>query len=342
MTKKVKPTRRDRRAVRDGPRTMLMIRVKYLGSGGDPASYCNEQCMRDNAWNGISGHLDGMIRESSYGKVSFPQSSGRVTSVQVSKYISSQQGCPVEQMKNDADAQLRNQGVNLNSYDHRVYYIPANTPGCGWAGLAYVGGSISWMKHRNPTLFAHEIGHNLGLHHASLDRNNDGQSESEYGDHSAIMGNDLAWRGFLGANRYSLGWVPTSNVFQWDRVCTASSIGQIRIHALNRSPGHGGAYALMRFTRNSGGNYFVTLRANEGYDKTMKTQWRDQVQVKYMVGTRTYHVSALPAGQTFTDGSTQITALSISNGIATVRICNNGNTGNNNHQQPAAAVQYRG
>lgn len=75
---------RGRRAVRDGPRSMLMINVGYLGSGGEPSSYCGEGCMAQNAWTG-QGTLDGMIRESSYGKVQFPQSQGRVVSTSTSR-----------------------------------------------------------------------------------------------------------------------------------------------------------------------------------------------------------------------------------------------------------------
>jgi len=223
-------------------------------------------------------------------------------------------------MKDAADQQLAAMGITPTSYDHRVYYIPDSTPGCAWAGLSYVGGGVSWMKHANPTLFAHEIGHNLGLHHASLDTNNDGASESEYGDHSAIRGNDLAWRGLLGANRYSLGWLPSSSVFEWDRSCATNAVGQVKIHALTQPPGFGGAYAVMRFPRSSGGNYFVSLRANEGYDRTMNPRWRGQVQVKYMIGTRTYHVKALPAGQQFTDGGIRIKVNAVS-GSATVQMC---------------------
>lgn len=63
---------------------MLMINVGYLGSGGEPSSYCGEGCMAQNAWTG-QGTLDGMIRESSYGKVQFPQSQGRVVSTSTSR-----------------------------------------------------------------------------------------------------------------------------------------------------------------------------------------------------------------------------------------------------------------
>ena len=330
----LKTPSRSRRALRNGARTMLMINVVYGGNGGNPAQYCGESCMTQNAWTSTQGHLDGMIRESSYGKVSFPQSSGRVITVNLgTKQISQQYNCPVEQMRQDADAAIQQQGIlssqALDQYDHRVYYIPESTPGCQWAGLAYIGGSISWMKHGNPTLFAHEIGHNLGLHHASLDENNDGTKESEYGDHSAIMGNDLAWRGLLGANRLSLGWISTTNVYQWDRTCTANSLGQVRIHTLTQSPGYQGAYTLLKFSRGltGGGDYYVSLRTNEGYDSTMKTKWRDQVQVKYMVGTRTNHVSAMPTGGTFSDGTVNLRVIGISDGVATVQICDNGNTG---------------
>jgi hypothetical protein len=91
-------------------------------------------------------------------------------------------------------------GVNLSQYTQAQYVIGPGAP-CGWAGLAYVPGTTSWV---NGTIqlrvIAHEYGHNLGAHHASsLDcRNTDGQrvalsvnnlcGASEYGDPYDVMG----------------------------------------------------------------------------------------------------------------------------------------------------------
>lgn len=67
-------------------------------------------------------------------------------------------------------------GVNLDAYDHVSFYFPYNA-NCHWAGLGEVGKvpgrtwSYSWINGLDYSwLFAHEIGHNMGVHHAaSLD-----------------------------------------------------------------------------------------------------------------------------------------------------------------------------
>ncbi len=99
-----------------------------------------------------------------------------------------------------ANAAARAAGVNLSQYTQYQYVIGPGAP-CGWAGLAYVPGTTSWV---NGTIqlrvIAHEYGHNLGVHHASsLDCRDTGGHRvalsvnnlcgaSEYGDPYDVMG----------------------------------------------------------------------------------------------------------------------------------------------------------
>ena len=66
-----------------------------------------------------------------------------------------------------ANAAASTVGVDLAGYQHRIYLFP-NVAACGWAGAADMPGSDSVI---NGTLsvrvIAHELGHNLGAHHAS-------------------------------------------------------------------------------------------------------------------------------------------------------------------------------
>ena len=77
----------------------------------------------------------------------------------------------------------------LANYDKIIYLFPDN-PSCGWIGLGEVGGDETWINGVNDSeLYAHELGHNVGLGHASskdcgtkaID-NYASCSNSEYGD----------------------------------------------------------------------------------------------------------------------------------------------------------------
>jgi hypothetical protein len=88
---------------------------------------------------------------------------------------------------------------------------------CKFGGLAYLGcgggGCRAWVRRFDPTkLWAHELGHLTGLHHASLDPNDDNVIDDEYGDFSCPMGSDPSWRRYHAVHRYQNGWLTAGNV----------------------------------------------------------------------------------------------------------------------------------
>jgi len=108
--------------------------------------------------------------------------------------------CDPNGFANMAQNAARAAGVDLSQYTQYQYVFGPGAP-CGWAGLAYVPGTTSWI---NGTIqlrvISHEYGHNLGVHHASsLDcRDAAGHrvalsvnnlcGASEYGDPFDVMG----------------------------------------------------------------------------------------------------------------------------------------------------------
>ncbi len=85
-------------------------------------------------------------------------------------------------------------GAPLSTYQYTVYAFPS-APACGWAGLAYMPGTESWINNAmNLRVVAHELGHNFGTHHASTLAcgtavfASSGCATSEYGDPFTVMG----------------------------------------------------------------------------------------------------------------------------------------------------------
>lgn len=66
-----------------------MARLIYAEAAPD---YCDEGCMRDNMWTG-KYNVNVLFQESSQGKVSFPESEGKIVSVLINKDAASEKLC---------------------------------------------------------------------------------------------------------------------------------------------------------------------------------------------------------------------------------------------------------
>ena len=106
-------------------------------------------------------------------------------------------GCAYTTWASQARSKATAAGVNLSAYQYVVYAFPQATS-CGWAGLAYLPGTSSWINGAMTLrVVSHEVSHNLGVHHASTlacttsgARTTFGDSctQSEYGDPFTVMG----------------------------------------------------------------------------------------------------------------------------------------------------------
>src|SRR5262249_50236521 len=101
--------------------------------------------------------------------------------------------CTSSDMAHWADAAVqaaKAQGVPVDLYQHKLFLLPNEVPCAGGVGeMGCWNDCYVWQRNCSwPDLYIHELGHNLGLHHARVDSDNNGTPESEYGDASCPMG----------------------------------------------------------------------------------------------------------------------------------------------------------
>lgn len=109
-------------------------------------------------------------------------------------------GCDINLMASQAKSAATAAGVDLSVYQHFMYAFPGAS--CGWSGLGDMPGRETWINGSfSSRLTGHELGHNLGMHHASTMSCTDAGVtvplsdtcvRSEYGDSQDVMGTGQA------------------------------------------------------------------------------------------------------------------------------------------------------
>jgi hypothetical protein len=177
-------------AVSGTPRTVAIVVITL---GTSTPSYSDTQLqnvMVSNA-NSVSNYFS----EQSYGAVSFRginSAAGDVFHVT----LAASSGCPWQSWGSQAAAAA----PAVNGYDNVIYVFNSQHQ-CGFAGVAWLPGREAFIDNAfTLPVVAHELGHNLGVHHAaSLRCTSGGQTvafantdlactPSEYGDLWDVMG----------------------------------------------------------------------------------------------------------------------------------------------------------
>ncbi len=242
--------------------------------------------------SGSSGtSVNTLYKESSRGLVTF---SGTAVGPFNTNYASTG-SCDYNGWANAGEAAAKAAGIDTSQYTRVNYVTPANSS-CGWTGLAYMPGRQSWVASCSSTgLYAHELGHNLALHHAAT-------PTSEYGDNSDPMGSSRTVDS-NGPNRVMAGWQPSGTVVD---------------------VGSGGSYSVTSVSDTSAvtpqvlriakpdtyETYYVSLRTAIGHDAGLASQYLNTVSVHRAyttLPTRTYLMQSLAAGQSFNDSTNGIT-----------------------------------
>ena len=123
------------------------------------------------------------------------------------------------QVMEQAKAAARAAGYDAGKYDKTLVYFPRSPHrDCGgYTGWAYVGGTDIWLHGRmDRKSIVHELGHALGLRHASSLQCKDGATptvldgtcaHTEYGDIADAMGQSGFVGQFSAPGKETLGWL---------------------------------------------------------------------------------------------------------------------------------------
>jgi len=199
-------------------------------------------------------------------------------------------------------------GVNLSTYTNVMAIWPGQSV-CGWAGIAYLpgtnsalNGTISW------TTASHELGHNLGAHHAqSLSCTDPGGARvpvsstcttSEYGDPFDRMGSGAVH--FNHFHRRQLGFLAGGD--QQTATATGSYTIGVASHASSDGP------KIVRVPRGDGTYVYLETRRASGLFEAFSSGSNVTLGVTIRVGpdtarTQTKLVDATPATTSFADAA---------------------------------------
>ena len=241
-------------------------------------------------------------------------------------------GCNYTDLANKAKAAAAAQNIDLSSYTNIQYAFPSLSR-CGWAGLAYLPGTESWINNAlNLRVSSHELSHNFGVHHAStlsctengvrvpLATNLASCSASEYGDPFTVMGS-ASTRHTHNQQLASLGWLPggqrltvsTSGTYVLGAAEDVSAA--VRVIQIPRGDG---TYLYLEIRRPTG-TYFDNFSSSDpavrGVSIRLSNNWTSIIQSKLLDTTpltTSFGDAPLAVGATFTDPRALVNITTVS------------------------------
>lgn len=253
----------------NGPRKLLYMRLVFEDSLQEPQTEAQ-------AWEAIR-QLNAYFAEVSFGKVFYladvtpvillPRSRAWYTA----DYTTTGNNNPI---MNDAKETARAMGYNPDNYDHyTVIYTGSGGPGT-FGGLGSVGGRNVWLRSTSVGVFAHEIGHNVGLWHGnSWDANRPpsgtwntsfakevigGGRNGEYGHIYDVLGSSGSFTGlkghFMAHHKNLMNWMPT------ETVATATTSGVYRVFQMDQPVLDPARRYALRVTKDAARDYWVDFR----------------------------------------------------------------------------------
>lgn len=287
----------------------------------------------------VAGHMftntrsvDGLYHEASMGQMRFPADTDGDGSPDVFgpftiNYDNST--CSYYNWATAAEEAAQAAGVELSLYRHRVFVLPrtADLPACSWAGIANVGcGTFcrAWIAGQTGMIYAHELGHNLGMAHAGTDPENDSVINNVYGDYSDPMGtSSSSWYVFNAAHSDQMGWyanIPGA-------ISTIVAGGTFHLAAIGLDPTSvNGALFMLKIAKpDTNDFYYLSYRQPIGSYNQLSSTYTRGINIHRYRGagySTTTHIRTLVDGETFVDSANGIafTQLSQDSSYASVQI----------------------
>ena len=239
--------------------------VDYAEEGVSPYTQTHVDNAGQAMHDPVQFSVNSAYEEASFGQVTFSGSASTDVFL-VSIPYDPTEACAFYTIAANADAASP---VNITGYQHRMYVVPPKAiSGCGWPALGQVGsyGSTSvrksWSTRIDAIAFAHELGHNIGWHHAATDPDNDGTKNVEYGDTSDLMGYCCSKRKFNSVHVDQVGWFDRSDLL--DKIVDVTDAGQYTLSPLGTDPATSSDPQILRITPSTGRPYYF-LPAKDGY-----------------------------------------------------------------------------
>jgi hypothetical protein len=321
-----------------GPRKVAVLLIKFPGDAAEPWS---PNVVREQRVFTASNSANAFYQEETYGRISLVGKQNPNGDVFGWFTLATPVGsCPYLTWRTEAKAAAEAAGISLAGYDH-IIYVNDPQSSCTSNGIGEIGGTqVNVFGNLATKTYAHELGHNLGLHHASSEtcttggvrvQIGDSCTISEYGDIFDVMGiPNTRHNNSVGLEE--LGVLAPENI----RTVTANGIYSIKA-AL--SPSLGPTTLRIPHTKDSNGNvtswYYLEIREKGGVFENVSDATMTGVSIRIAPvpassartilldmnpATATFNDAPLSEGETFDDGAVRVQTMSAAAGSATVAI----------------------
>jgi hypothetical protein len=161
------------------------------------------------------------------------------------------------------------QKFGVTSWFTNISLVLPDENECWWGGLGMMPGEMTWMNSIDVGVFAHELGHNMGLAHANGCIGSTTVSliqkckHNEYGDPTDVMGHGGEEFGYNAAYLRQLGWISDTKIQTW----TGGSVN-VTLSALRNASGATRAVRIpmvTTFGEQGPGEYWIQFRNENSF-----------------------------------------------------------------------------
>jgi len=296
----------------EGEQKTIVIIADFL----DADTTCSYSSIQDLMFTDPNDKsVDDYYQETSHGNINF---SGDVYGPYTINFNSTG-SCSYYSWGYALDTIAQDNGVDLSQYNRKIYVIPNQNSCGGWAGLGSIGGNPSrtWIFTCHlADVYAHELGHNIGMHHSST------PPSCEYCDTSCIMGyGGVGLRQLNAPHKDQMGWMPQ------DQFINIEDDGIFNLAPLEVDPSSAQYNQIIKFDRESDSDYYyLSYRRPIGFDAShLPSKYREKLAVHTYKGYgayKSYLYDYLVDGESYVDETNGITVTQVAhnNDYVTVQV----------------------